>query len=253
MKLRTTWTLPVGLLLLAGLAGCPTKTPTTTPAKKAAPLPGCQVERLEDAEQAIRQLHGNSQAYVYKIDGDLATCKLEVFYKPDEEAEETLVWSAIGDSAVDDVKSHVEFSDSKVDLHKYHHVLAIVVPEYPSKPDDQFVLSFSVLQTPRGTGTVPCQTFRDAKAAEELFPDLVLAPSQLHFGGEITPPQHEHVKPGEEAILVSWHADKRDKNEAEEGRLKKVDRVRYRVTVTCLEGAKLPAASNQEKGEQESR
>jgi hypothetical protein len=93
-----------GLVLLAGLAGCPTNTPTTPTDSKTVPLPGCLVERLEDAEQAVRQLHGISHAHVYKIDGDLATCKLEVFYSPDEGSEETLVWSVAGDTLVRSLK-----------------------------------------------------------------------------------------------------------------------------------------------------
>ena len=72
------WMLPIGLLLLAGCS--------TQPSSNAAPSPGCEVQRLEDAEQAVEQLRGHSQAYVFKIDGDLATCKFEILYRADEEA-----------------------------------------------------------------------------------------------------------------------------------------------------------------------
>ena len=152
--------------------------PTTTPVKKATPLPGCQIERLEDAEQAIRLVlelpsgpSGSTPPLVYKIDGDLATCKLEVFCKPDEESEETLVWSVTGDSALSYVKANAE-AGWLVDPH-YHHVLAIVVPRGVPKPDDQFVFSFSIYCTSRGenVGRNLRQTFRDAKKAEDIFPD----------------------------------------------------------------------------------
>jgi len=156
--------------------------PTTTPVKKATPLPGCQVERLEDAEQAVRQVlelpsgpSGSTPPLVYKIDGDLATCKLEVFCKPDEESEETLIWSVTSDSALSYVKANVE-AGWLVDPH-YHHVLAIVVPRDVPKPDDQFVFSFSIYCTSRGenVGRNLRQIFRDAKKAEDIFPDSFFA------------------------------------------------------------------------------
>ena len=73
------WILPAGLLLVAGLVGCSAQPTPTAPASKAAPLPGWRVERLRDAEQAVEQLRDYSQTcYVYKIDGDLATCRFEI-------------------------------------------------------------------------------------------------------------------------------------------------------------------------------
>jgi predicted small lipoprotein YifL len=68
MRSKRSWMLPVGLLLLASLVGCPNKTPTTPPDSNRVPLPGCHVERLEDAEQAVRHV-SDSDAYVFKIDG----------------------------------------------------------------------------------------------------------------------------------------------------------------------------------------
>ena len=250
MNLRRTWMLPMGFLLLGGLTGCPTKTPTTTPASKAAPLPGCRVERLVDAEQAVRQLRGHSQAYVYKIDGDAATCKLEVFYKPDEESEETLVWSATGDGVVDGVKVHAEGQGIR-SPHKYHHFLAIVVPEYPPKPDDQFVFSFCVRCTSSEGGKKSHfrETFWDSKEVTHLFPDSLMAVAgKIRVGGSSPTPQSRSMKPGEKSILVDtrhWWA--------EQGQTltNRRDFVRYQITVTCLEDGELPAASDQEKDEEE--
>jgi hypothetical protein len=224
-----------GLLLLAGLTGCPTTTPTAPAAGEATPLPGCEVQRLEDAEQAVRQLHGKCRAYVYQIDGDLSTCRFEVFYKPDEESEETLAWSATGDSVVESVKNYGEILDVSVEQQDFRHVLAIVLPEYPSTTDDRILFSFSAQETPRAVGTIPCQLFRDAKTADELFGHSVLGPSSSRYGSERGPAQRQHIKPGEESEIVWWEVSKDHASEAEDEDPGRRDFVRYRVTVTCLE------------------
>ena len=243
---KAAFLLPTGLLLLVGMTGCPSEAPVTkTPTVDEPSLPGCRVERLEDAEQAVRQLHGD-QAYVYRIDGYPATCKLEVFYAPDENSEETLVWSVTDQGLVEQLRSEAEALDFPIDPHDYHQVLAVTVPGYPPKPDDEFLFSFSIRATASESSdkrTLGQAIFRDAKTAGQLFPDSVLAPSSSHGSGGISPTRHRHLKPGEEFGIVSWEAHRSDGAEAKEGRLKKVDRVRYRVTVTCLEEGKLPGGS----------
>ena len=56
---------------------------------------------------------------------------------------------------------------------------------------------------------------------------------------------------GEESGVVSREAYRSDRAKAKEDRLKEVDRVRYRVTVICLEDGKLPAAKDQQDDEGE--
>ena len=240
MRSKRPWMLPIGLLLLGCLAGCPNETPTTPPVSKATPLPGCRVERLEDAEQAVRHVTG-SDAYVFKIDGDLATCKFEILYRPDEESEEELLYSATGDAALDFGEGELGIADT----HDSHHILAIVVPEYPPKPDDDIVFSFVAQRRSSDESKVSSEMieeesgYRESKKAEEVFPKSLLA--YTGGRGRSGGPARDHdLKPGKESTVVDLQHHWKEQSESGEGAKIRRDIVRYRVTVTCLEDGKLP-------------
>ena len=244
-----------GVLLLSGLTGCPNETPTAPTVSKATPVPDSRVERLEDAEQAVRHV-SDSDAYVFKIDGDLATCKFEILYRPDENSEETLLYSATGDEALDFGEGELNI----IDTHDIHHILAIVVPEYPPKPDDDIVFSFLVQRRSsdesKGSSDVIKEEsgYGESRKAKEIFPDSLLAYTGRK-GGLGGPVRDRNVKPGEEVIIVDHQHHWKEQDESGEGAKIRRDIVRYRVTVTCLEDGKLPdrghGADDQEKQEEE--
>jgi hypothetical protein len=187
-------------------------------------VPECRVERVDVAEQAVIQLT-RSDAYVFKIDGDLATCKFEILYRPDENSEEELLYYVNGDVVAHDAEQIMEITKP----HDNHFFLAIQVPKYPPKPDADMIFSFSI----------PGTSVRDSKKAEEIFPDSLLAydgPCFLSY----SPMKECHVEPGEEAIVADYKHSWRGQEESGEGSMSKRDIVRYRVTVTCFKDGKLP-------------
>ena len=190
------------------------------------PVPGCRVERVDVAEQAVSQLT-RSDAYVFKIDGDLATCKFEILYRPDENSEEELLYYVNGDVVAQDAQIM-----GITKHHDNHLFLAIQVPKYPPKPNDEIVFYYSI------TGT----SVRDSKKAEEIFPDSLLAYDGPSFSSH-SPMKECHLEPGEAAIVADYQHSWKGRGESGEGAMSKRDIVRYRVTVTCLDDGKLPDRS----------
>jgi hypothetical protein len=219
--------LSTSLLLLASTTGCSRNEPVAEPA----PILGCRVKRLSDAIQAVSQLTG-SQAIVYKIEGDLATCKFEVFYRPDEEAEEEPVYSAEGDQVAEfvrDVSPEMEITEP----YEHYQILAITLPDYPPRPDDEIVFSFSV--TRRSKGKSFWQSHRDSKKAAEIFPDSLLTYDGPTGSGGQGPTMQAELEPGDERVIVELHQNWTEKSESLEKVGRKRDLLRYRVTVKCLE------------------
>ena len=65
------------------------------------------------------------------------------------------------------------------------------------------------------------------------------------------------MKPGQESVVLDYEYYWREKDESGEGAKIRRDIVRYQVTVTCLEGGKLPdrgkGAADEEDTEDQSR
>ncbi len=224
------WNLPAAVLLLAYMTGCSQEESVVEPTP-APRMPGCRVERLGDAIQAVNQLTG-SKAIVYKIEGDLATCKFEVFYRPDEEADEELVFSATGDKVAENVKG-IAPELGITETHDNYHILAITLPDYPPRPGDEITFSFSV--TRRSDDKSFWQTHKDSRKAEELFPDSLLTYDGPTGSGGSGPITQADLEPGQESVIVELHQHWFANVESEEKVGRKRDQVRYRVTVKCLE------------------
>ena len=234
MKSKRLWLCCVGLLL-AGMAGCQAKTDSTPPAGPAVREPGCRVERLEAAEQAVGQLFEHSVGHVYAIDGDRASCKLEVFYRPAEASKETTLFSASGDSAADSFRAIAEAHQISTDQGNNHHVLSIVVPEYPPKPEDKYLFSGS-LQCTSNDGkerTSGC-SYRKSEEAGKLLPHPIVT-AESGFSSSFPPPVGSRsVKRGEEATLVDTTFWRVEPGTAKTDPPRKLDLLRYKITVTCL-------------------
>lgn len=240
--------LPTGVLLLAGMTGCPNEaTVTPTPSNKVVPLLGCQVKRLDDAILAVRKLFG-SDAFVFKIDAEPATCKFEILYRQDEGSEEELLYSVTGDTVAGCVASGAKDVGITV-THNSHHVVAIVVPESSPKPDDEIIFSFVAQRRSMDDNEVYSESMGDSKKAKEIFPDSVLAYDGPRGSSDI-PVRACIVKPGEEATIVDRQHHWTERDESGEGEATKKHFVRYRVTVSCLEGDRLPDRGQGESGQE---
>jgi hypothetical protein len=223
-------------LMLVGMAGCQPKTNPGPPGGREVPLSGCRVERCEAAEQAVAQLREHSNAHVYTIDGDPATCKLEVFYKPDPESKEETVFTATGDGCAETVREIAEADKMDTGKCNNHHVLAIVVPEYPPKPDDEFACSLSVqCRSESGEKTKTAgHCWRDSKKAKELRLSESLWADVSNRGSTGSPLQSRNLKRGEEATLLDQTFFRTPPAPSKSDRPKMRDLLRYKVTVTCL-------------------
>ena len=247
MKRRQPWFFSTVLVFVA-TAGCQPKT-ATPPRPQAVPPSGCRVERLEAAEQAVRQLFEHSEAYVYSIDGDLASCKLEVFYKPDEASQEQTIFSASGDSVVDTVRAIAEAEKISLDKGNNHHVLSIVVPECPPKPDDKYMFSFSIRSTSNADGKEKNSgcSHRKSEDAAKILPASLLGVRQnfISVSGPLPVPSR-NVMQGEEVTLVHatfFRIESEPSNDPPQKKLdslpfrltqKKLDLLRWCLTVKCV-------------------
>jgi hypothetical protein len=249
MRSRPSWMLPTCLLLLAGMAGCPNEANVTTkPISEVASKSGCRVERLDDAVLAVSNLFVYDDAHVYKIDGELATCKLEVLYRPDEESEEELVYSATSDRVADAAESGAK-DVGITETHKNHCVLAIVLPGSTLRPNDEIVFSFVAQRKSSDESTVYTEWWWDSKKAKEIFPESLLAYDGPR-GSTNIPVRSCIVKPGEEATIVDRKHHWTEQDESGKGEATKKHIVRYRVTVSCLEGDRLPDRGEGESGQE---
>lgn len=236
MRRRLPWFF-LTMLVLIGSMGCQSKT-TPVASPEDAPTSGCQVERLEAAEEAVRQLFEHSEAYVYSIDGDLASCKFEVFYKADVASTEKPVFTASGDSVAEQMRLAGGVAKVDTGAGNNHHLLIVVVPEYPPRPEDKYVVCFLIRANARGDGDEKnCESrSRKSEEAGKILPSSVLAQGGGfgHWGSPST--KSRTLKPDEEFTFLDMTFHRSDASlggDAKKATL--ADLLRYRLTAKCLD------------------